>query len=143
VTEQTTGEPAREPARDPRRDPTQASAPESTTRTSEDQLRDERRGPASEGTGNAQTTDVEGSNPNAGGPHRAAGGMGVSSERVGPTGGIAEGTDGARDTSEPAHRDHVGDLVGSDAEFDQGDEQNPAGLGPKAGYPSKDPRSDG
>jgi hypothetical protein len=31
--------------------------------------------------------------------------------------------------------------VGSDAEFDQGPEDNPDGIEPKAGYPSRDPRS--
>jgi hypothetical protein len=67
--------------------------------------------------------------------------MGVSSERVGPTGGGLESTDGEKDTSEPAHRDEAGDLVGSDAEFEQGDEDNPEGLAPKAGYPAADPRS--
>ena len=95
-----------------------------------------------EGTGNEQPTELKDSNPNAGGPDRAAGGMGVSSERVGSTGGGAEGTDGEKDTTEPPHRDHVGDLVGSDAEFEQGDEENPEGIEPKADYPSKDPRSE-
>jgi hypothetical protein len=94
-------------------------------------------------SGNDQPTELKDSTPNAAGDDRAAGGMGISSERVGPTGGGDEGTDGERDTSEPPHRDHVGDLVGSDAEFEQGDEQNPEGIAPKAGYPSKDPRNDG
>src|SRR6185437_8775980 len=84
-----------------------------------------------EGTGNEQPTELVDSNPNAGGADRAAGGMGVSSERVGPTGGGDEGTDGEKDTTEPAHRDHSGDLVGSDAEFEQGDEENPAGIDPQ------------
>jgi hypothetical protein len=92
--------------------------------------------------GNEQPTELKDSNPNASGPDRAAGGMGVSSERVGPTGGGAEGTDGERDTTEPEHRDHAGDLIGSDAEFEQGDEENPDGIEPKAGYPSHDPRSE-
>ena len=74
------------------------------------------------GTGQEQPTELKDSNPNAGGPDRAAGGMGLSSERVGPTGGGGESTDGEKDTSEPAHRDEAGDLVGSDAEFEQGDE---------------------
>jgi hypothetical protein len=81
------------------------------------------------------------SNPNAGGTHRAEGGMGVSSERVGPTGGGHEGTDGERDTSAPDRRDQAGAVVGSDADFEQGEEQNPVGIEPKAGYPSLDPRS--
>ena len=91
--------------------------------------------------GHAPDTELKDSTPNAGGPDRAAGGMGISSERVGPTGGGAQATDGEKDTSEPPHRDHGGDLVGSDAEFEQGDEDNPEGLEPKADYPSKDPRS--
>jgi len=95
-----------------------------------------------EGTGNEQPTELKDSNPNASGPGRAEGGMGVSSERVGPTGGGGEGTDGEKDTTEPAHVDQAGDLVGSDAEFDQGDEDNPEGIRPKAGYPSHDPRSE-
>jgi hypothetical protein len=93
--------------------------------------------------GHAQETELRDSSPNAGGPDRAAGGMGVSSERVGATGPDQESTDGERDTSEPHHTDHGGDLVGSDAEFDPtAPEENPEGLDPKAGYPSKDPRSD-
>jgi hypothetical protein len=94
------------------------------------------------GTGNEQPTLERDSNPNAGGPDRAEGGMGVSSERVGPTGGGGHGTDGEKDTTEPAHRDQAGDLIGSDAEFDARPEENPDGLDPKAGYPSRDPRSD-
>jgi hypothetical protein len=96
---------------------------------------------ASAGTGNEQPTELRDSSPNAGGPDGAAGEMGVSSERVGPTGGGAQGTDGERDTTEPAHTDQAGDLIGSDAEFEQGVEKNPDGLDPKADYPSKDPRS--
>ena len=94
-----------------------------------------------QGTGNEQPTELQDSNPNAGGPHRASGGMGISSERVGPTGGGHEGTDGEKDTRGPAHTDEAGDLVGSDAEFDPGDEENPEGIEPRAGYPSQDPRS--
>jgi hypothetical protein len=95
-----------------------------------------------EGTGNEQPTELVDSSPNAGGPDRAAGGMGVSSERVGPTGGGGESTDGERDTTAPAHTDHAGDVVGSDAEFTQEDEENAEGIPPRAGYPSLDPRSD-
>ena len=86
--------------------------------------------------------DISDSTPNANGPEGAAGDMGVSSERVGPTGGGKESTDGQKDTTEPAHTDQAGDLVGSDAEFDPGDEDNPEGIDPKAGYPSHDPRSE-
>ena len=45
------------------------------------------------------TADNAESNPNAGGPEGLAGGMGVSSERVGPTGPGQVGTDGERDTT--------------------------------------------
>jgi hypothetical protein len=93
-----------------------------------------------EGTGNEQPTQLSDSSPNAGGPDRAAGAMGVSSERVGSTGG-ADSTDGEKDTSEPPHTDQAGDLIGSDGAFEQGEEENPEGIEPKAGYPSKDPRS--
>lgn len=94
------------------------------------------------GTGNEQPTELQDSTPNAGGPDRAGGGMGISSERVGPTGGGTVSTDGEKDTTAPAHRDQAGDLVGSDAEFEQGDEENPEGLDPKAGYPARDPRNE-
>ena len=95
-----------------------------------------------EGTGHEQPTELADSSPNAGGPDRAAGEMGTSSERVGPTGGGTEATDGERDTTAPAHADRAGDEVGSDAEFEQGDEENPDGIDPRAGYPSHDPRSE-
>lgn len=94
-----------------------------------------------EGTGHEQPTELHDSSPNAGGPDRLAGSMGVSSERVGPTGGGTTGTDGETDTSAPGHRDDADDPVGSDAEFEQDEEDNPVGIDPKAGYPSKDPRS--
>jgi hypothetical protein len=92
--------------------------------------------------GHAQDTSLSDSNPNAAGPDRAAGGMGISSERVGPSGPGQESTDGERDTDEPPHTDQDGDHIGSDAEFVQESEDNPEGIEPKAGYPSKDPRSD-
>jgi hypothetical protein len=95
----------------------------------------------SEGTVDQQPTELKDSNPNAAGPDRAAGGMGISSERVGPTGGGGEGTDGEKDTTEQADEDHAGDLVGSDADFDAEKEENPEGIEPRAGYPSLDPRS--
>lgn len=94
------------------------------------------------GPGHEQPTELRESSPNAGGPERAAGGMGVSSERIGPTGGSTEGTDGEKDTTAPDLRDASGDIVGSDAEFEQTGEDNPEGLDPKAGYPSLDPRSE-
>jgi hypothetical protein len=106
-------------------------------------MSDERTDPAAEGTGHEQPTELKDSNPNAAGPDRAAGGMGVSSERVGYSGGgHHHATDGERDTTEPPYTDQAGDLVGSDAEFDQGDEDNPEGLDPKAGYPARDPRAE-
>lgn len=64
--------------------------------------------------GHAADTELADSNPNGGGPQRAAGQMGVSSERVGPTGPGQESTDGERDTTEPGHLDHDDDPVGSD-----------------------------
>jgi hypothetical protein len=95
-----------------------------------------------EGTGNEQQTELRDSSPNAGGPERAEGGMGVSSERVGPTGGGGEGTDGEKDTTAPTREDQSGDVVGSDAELEPDPEENPEGIQPKAGYPSLDPRSE-
>ncbi|HEX3932678.1 MAG TPA: hypothetical protein VHW64_18425 [Nocardioides sp.] len=104
-----------------------------------------------EGTDNEQPTELRDSNPNAGGDQRAAGQMGVSSERVGPVGGGSSGTDGEKDTSAARRPDQAGDWVGSDAEGGpeaegpgvdaQEPEENPEGLDPKAGYPSLDPRS--
>jgi hypothetical protein len=93
------------------------------------------------GTGNEQPTGLRDSQPNASGPDGAAGGMGVSSERVGATGGGGEGTDGEKDTTTAVRQDEAGDVIGSDAEFEQGREENPEGIDPKAGYPSLDPRS--
>lgn len=80
-------------------------------------------------------TEERRATPNSSGPAGAAGGMGSSSERVGPTGPGQVGTDGLRDTSQldtPA-----------DAPPEQsaaGEELQPDGIAPKAGYPSKDPR---
>ena len=50
-------------------------------------------------SGHEQDTDIRDSTPNSTGPDRAAGGMGVSSERVGHTGPGQEATDGVKDTS--------------------------------------------
>lgn len=75
------------------------------------------------------------STPNASGPQRAAGGMGSSSERVGHAGPGQVGADGLRDTS-------VQDSP-ADAPPEQtpgGEEPQPDGVAPKAGYPSLDPR---
>jgi hypothetical protein len=86
-------------------------------------------------SGHEQDTDIRDSTPNSTGPERAAGGMGVSSERVGHAGPGQHATDGVRDTSPtaaeaeepPRHRREV--------------EVQPEGLAPAAGYPSLDPRS--
>ena len=75
------------------------------------------------------------STPNASGPQGAAGGMGSSSERVGHAGPGQVGVDGLRDTS-------VQDTP-ADAPPEQapgGEEPQPDGVAPKAGYPSLDPR---
>jgi hypothetical protein len=66
-------------------------------------------------------------------------GMGVSSERVGPTGPGQLGTDGVRDTSAmetPADGDVPPEQRPGEVE------QNPDGLDPKAAYPSLDPRAE-
>ena len=81
--------------------------------------------------------DVRESTPGSAGRHRAEGGMGVSSERTGHTGPGQHTTDGVRDNSVGQHTD-------GDAPPEQspgGEETNPQGLEPKAGYSSKDPRS--
>ena len=88
----------------------------------------------------ADPQDLRESTPGSSGPQRAAGGMGVSSERTGSTGPGQDATDGIRDTS-VADAD-VED--GADVPPEQRPgavEENPEGLEPKAGYPSKDPRS--
>ena len=75
--------------------------------------------------------------PNSTGPSRAAGGMGVSSERVGHTGPGQEATDGVRDTS------RVRLPEGAPPEQAPGGEEvRPEGRRPVAGYPSLDPRSE-
>ncbi len=82
-------------------------------------------------------TDERRGTPNSSGPEGAAGGMGSSSERVGHTGPGQVSTDGLRDTSVLPTPD--------DAPPEQsagGEEPQPDGIDPKAGYPSKDPRND-
>ena len=67
--------------------------------------------------------------------------MGVSSQREGHTGPGQHAPTGTRDTSEPARPP----ARGRDAPREQsagGEETNPEGLTPKAGYSSTDPRSD-
>jgi hypothetical protein len=92
----------------------------------------------------AEENELQDSNPNAGGPERAAGGMGISSERVGPAGPGQESTDGQKDTRQAGTSGDPG-LADEDTPPEQrpgGPEHNPEGIEPAAGYPSKDPRSD-
>jgi len=83
--------------------------------------------------------ELQSSTPGSSGPDRAAGGMGVSSERVGHTGPGQEATDGLRDVApheRPADQDTAPEQsVGNP-------EDNPEGIPPKAGYPKLDPRDD-
>lgn len=72
-------------------------------------------------------------------PEEVTGSMGISSERVGDTGSGEVGSTGTVDTRETDSPE------GEDArpEQSQGNpERNPEGLAPKAGYSSRDPRSD-
>jgi hypothetical protein len=89
-------------------------------------------------TNHKQDTDLRDSTPNSGGPDGAAGGMGVSSERVGHAGPGQQRTDGVLDTSVVTDDDEDAPPERSPG----GPEDNPVGLEPKAGYPSLDPRSD-
>ena len=82
--------------------------------------------------------DLQDSTPGSAGPDRAAGEMGVSSERTGPAGPDQETTDGVKDTSTSdveVPRDELPPEQRPDVE-----EENPEGLEPKAGYPTLDPR---
>lgn len=83
--------------------------------------------------------ELQSSTPGSSGPARAAGEMGVSSERVGPTGPGQEATDGLRDVSE---HERSPDAETLPEQSTGNPEDNPDGIAPKAGYPSKDPRSD-
>ncbi len=87
-------------------------------------------------SGHEQDTDIQDSTPGSTGPARAAGGMGVSSERVGPTGPGQEATDGVKDTSVAPSGDDVPPEQSPGAV-----EAQPEGIAPAAGYPSLDPRS--
>jgi hypothetical protein len=87
-------------------------------------------------SGHEQDTDIRDSTPGSTGPARAAGGMGVSSERVGPTGAGQVATDGVKDTSVAAAEDEV-----PTEQAPGGEEVQPEGVAPVAGYPSLDPRS--
>ena len=88
--------------------------------------------------GHEQDTGLRDSNPNAGGPDGLAGGLGVSSWRVGETGPGQVSTDGVRDTSVVAHDDEEAPPEQSPGS----PEDNPEGLAPTSGYPKLDPRSD-
>lgn len=84
---------------------------------------------------------LRGSNPNAAGPEGLAGGMGISSERLGDAGPDQDAvTDGVRGTGPKQHPD-------PDARPEQSaDGQEPANtarMGRKSDYPSADPRSRG
>ncbi|WP_028643192.1 hypothetical protein [Nocardioides sp. URHA0020] len=83
--------------------------------------------------------ELQSSTPGSSGPARAAGGMGVSSERVGSTGPGQEATDGLLDVSE--HEREPGEETPPE-QSPGNPEHNPAGLGPKAGYSEQDPRSE-
>lgn len=72
---------------------------------------------------------VRQSQRNAAGPHGLAGGMGVSSERLGPTGTGEIATDSTRPTSTPPLPDEA------PPEQSPGNpEENPVGIPPKAGH---------
>jgi hypothetical protein len=92
-------------------------------------------------SGHEQDTDIRDSTPNANGPDGAAGGMGGSSERVGPTGPGQDSTDGIRETSQLDATEDA-DAETPPEQSPGNPETNPEGLTPKAGYSSKDPRSD-
>ena len=81
--------------------------------------------------------DIRDSNPNANGPDGAAGEMGVSSERTGPTGPGQHSTDGVRDVTP----DRPADEDAPPEQRPGQPEENPEGLPPKSGYSSVDPRS--
>jgi hypothetical protein len=83
--------------------------------------------------------ELQSSTPGSSGPARASGEMGVSSERVGPTGPGQHSTDGLRDVSEH-ERDPQEETLPEQSPGNV--EDNPDGLAPKAGYSEKDPRSD-
>jgi hypothetical protein len=72
--------------------------------------------------------ELRASQPNATGSDRAAGGMGVSSERTGPTGPGQDATDGTRDTT-AQERDPGADVPPEQAPGQV--EPHPEGLPPK------------
>ncbi|MDF1605718.1 hypothetical protein [Nocardioides sp. YIM 152315] len=83
--------------------------------------------------------ELQSSTPGSSGPQRAAGGMGVSSERVGHAGPGQEATDGLRDVSE---HERTADEETLPEQSVGNPEDNPTGIPPKAGYPKLDPRDD-
>lgn len=87
------------------------------------------------------------SNPNSSGPQGLSGGMGVSSERVGPTGPGPDSTDGVRRTApadapltEESEDGPLPDRPDEPPEQRPGNpEENPAGLGPHEFDPGRNP----
>lgn len=65
------------------------------------------------------------------------GDMGISSERVGPTGPGQVSTSGERPTSPSDHAEREDEPP---EQRPGNEERNPVGLNPKAGYPEADPR---
>lgn len=62
--------------------------------------------------GDDSDEELQRSTPGSGGPQRASGDMGVSSERVGHAGPGQEATDGLRDTSPPEEQPDEPDDAG-------------------------------
>lgn len=83
------------------------------------------------------TDEYPESTPPPDGTDRPESGMGVSSERIGHTGPGQAGATGGKDVSPVA----PGADTPPEQSADQDVEPQPVGLEPKAGYPSKDPRS--
>ena len=80
--------------------------------------------------------DPRTTNPNSSGKHGLAGSMGVSSERVGPTGPSGTwATDGIRPTSPPP----LPDVPEAPEERPGNPEENPVGIPPKAQLPTLNP----
>ena len=84
---------------------------------------------------------TRGSTPGSSGPAGAAGGMGVSSERVAHAGPGQEATDGLREVA-PHESRAYGDEDAPPEQSTGNPEDNPTGLPPKAGYSERDPRAD-
>lgn len=83
--------------------------------------------------------DLQSSTPGSTGPERAAGEMGVSSERTGHTGPGQDATDGLRDVS---RQERSPDDETLPEQSTGNPEDNPMGLPPRAGYSDADPRAD-